>query len=164
MPMVRGPSHPPSRPLRRLVVGAVLLCVSAVLFVASVVFQPMTRPLGVAAGVTAIASVGCFIAAAMAAVRNGLLRLSGAFPAGMRRLHIAFAHLVLLGLGLLSMGWAVRAVFSGEAPLRSRRAGTVNVAIDPDTFWASVAFHFLLGLFLFGGGLYAAYRHRKRTA
>lgn len=160
------PLLPPPRrtePLRRLGFAALCLAAAVILFAASGAIESAAFGLRVVAVVAAVVSLGCAIAAGLGSVRNLYLRLAAAFPTGVRRVHLGFGYLLIFGLGALSIYWSIDGIVSGNAPVISRHAGTVNVADDPTYFWVSTVFHFLLGLFLIWAVLYAAYRRRKHA-
>lgn len=157
------PPPKPKRPLRRLGLAALCLAAAVVLLAASVAVESAATDFRVAAAVAAITALGCVIGAGLGLVRNAYFRLAAAFPVPVHRFHVVLGYVVLFGLGALAIAWAVGGLVSGVAPLISRHGGTVSVAVDPAYFWLSVAFHFLLGLFLIGSGLYAVYRGRKHA-
>lgn len=157
------PPPKPKRPLRRLALAALCLAAAVVLLATSGAVESAATGLRVAAAVAAVAGLGCLIAAGLGLVRNLYLRLAAAFPASLHRIHVGLGYVVLFGLGALGIAWSIGGVVSGNAPLISRHRGTVSVADDPVYFWVSVVFHFLLGLLLIGGGIYAAYRRRKHA-
>lgn len=157
------PSPKPKRPLRRLGLAAFCLGVAAVLLAASGLLESAAEGLRIGAGVAAVASLGCVTASGVGLLRNVYLRLAEAFPAPVQRIHVVVGYVVIFGAGALSIVWSIVGMASGNAPLISRHKGTVSVADDPVYFWASVAFHFLLGLLLIGGCFYAFYRRRKNA-
>lgn len=157
------PPPKPKRPLRRLGLAALCLAAAVVLLAASGAVESAATDIRVAAAVAAVAALGCVLAAGLGLVRNASLRLAAAFPAPVHRFHVVLGYVVLFGLGAIAIAWSVGGLVTGNAPLISRHKGTVSVAVDPAYFWLSVAFHFVLGLFLIGGGLYAVYRRRKHA-
>lgn len=157
------PPPRPKRPLRRLALAALCLVAAVVLLAASGAVESASTDLRAAAALAAIAALGCVIAAGLGVVRNVYLRLAAAFPAPVQRIHIVLGYVVVFGLGTLVIAWSIGGLISGTAPLISKHRGTVSVADDPIYFWISVVFHLLLGLFLIGFGLYAAYRRRKHA-
>jgi hypothetical protein len=153
----------PKRPLRRLALAAICLAVAVVLLAASGAIESSATGLRAGAAMAAVVALGCVIAAGLGLLRNIYLRLAAAFPASAHRIHVFLGYVVLFGAGALGIAWSIAGLVSGHAPLISRHKGTVSVADDPAYFWASVVLHFLLGLLLIGGGLYAAYRRRRRA-
>jgi hypothetical protein len=139
------------------------LAAALILLATSGAIESAAPGLRVAAAVAAVAALGCVIAAGLGLVRNAYLRLAAAFPAPVQRVHVGLGYVLLFGLGALGIAWSVSGIVSGKAPLISRHTGTVSIADDPVYFWVSIVFHFLLGLFLIGGGLYAAYRRRRHA-
>jgi len=151
----------PSRPLHRLGVGLLCLLLSLLLLAVSGALASVANELRAGSFLAALAAFGCLVAAGLAGYRNLVLRLSAAFPAGMRRMAIATAFVLVFGAGLLHLWLAIRSLVSGHAPPASMSSGIVSVEGDPASSWVVAAYNLLVGVLLIGGGLYAAYSHRK---
>jgi len=148
-------------PLRRLLAGAGSVASACVLYAGAVAYPDAGARLEVAAACTAVLGFGFLVAALLGYVNNALISFVSRHPALTHRLHLATVVVLLLLLAAYVLSLSLGALWSGNAPVISRHAGSVLKADDVTYFYASVAFHFVVGLVLLYGAWFLLRNSRR---